>query len=218
MSGPNYPPIPDVARVDLIGVGDLGVGMQVVAQNSIYCRDTVLPWTTAKLIALGDTVRAWWDSNMDTLTSINWQLVRCDVQNLDTVGNPTIQVNFTDIPGTVAGDVWTALVCPVVKFLGDAGGTPSFSYIRGWGAAESQMSGNGLQGGYGGSLETAWAQLATDLSAAVPSQAQVIVSVYEPKATGGGTPATRYRDTGLSNTLDGVVVRNLQGRSVSRQT
>lgn len=214
MASATYPPVPDVARVELHTTWGVGAGLaNQVAVNGFYIQNTLTARDEAYLQTLADAAEAAYDDFLDATQNNGGGLTLVRVIDLDTTLHPTFdKVISPTIAGTVAGELIPLSVCAVVRLVGDFGVAPKRSYVRAPALSESQVTGNRLSTGVAATMTTAYAAAVAAMAPAV-ADANVIVSVYEPGMSGTSTP---FRDTGIANGIASVTVRDPLGRSVSR--
>jgi hypothetical protein len=152
------------------------------------------------------------------ITPDDWTLNSCRAIDLDTTTHLSADSNGTvGIGGTAATLPLT--VAAVVRIPNTEGGAPKRPYVRHTPLFEADVAGNTIAGAAMTAITSAWEASLADLAASQPDGELVVVSVYEPKASGGGTPATLYRAAGLVKVggATALSVRPLVGRASSRQ-
>lgn len=219
MSGPDFPPVPDVAKIEfrLELAGAFGA---LDMQYEVYWKDEVATRDFPYLVDLADSALAAW-ADVDGVASLMDSTVTCRVRvvDLDTVTHLSADAAGSE-PGIGSTDTWLpATVCAVLRIPNTEGGAPRSPYLRHGPLSESAVAGNTVSPSHRTLIEDAWKATFANLAAAQTDGDLVVVSVYEPKASGGGTPATLYRTTGVAKIAapTAVTVRPLIGRAGSRQ-
>lgn len=209
MAQATFPPIVNTASFDLLYTSNDGVAV-VNCMNRIWIGKDA-GWSIADLQDRAEDLRQSWETNIAPLVQTEYVLTQINAKNWNDVLNPVIEWEFTDVPGTLAGDPIPFTSSAIVRFRTE-GTTPSSCYIRHGGIVESQVDGQHLGTAAVTAISDGWAAVTADLNTL--SYNHVCVQVYEPNAT----PPNVFKDNGTREDVTGIVVRRRLGRSVSRQS
>ena len=220
MSGPDYPPVPSVAQIEfLCEIGGVYGGIEF--QYELYWEDSLATRDYAYLKALAnDSVAAWGAAGgIKDYANDDVTLTKCRAIDLDSVVHLTADSDAGDVAAGGDSACLPLTVCAVVRIPNAEGGAPRRPYVRYGPIAEAAVAGNQIEAASRTQIADAFMATIAALEASQPNGSLVVVSVYEPKATGGGTPATLYRDAGVPKQAvsDALSVRPLVGRAASRQ-
>ena len=212
-----YPPVPGVARCDLLYLLTSPYN-NVSVMNSFYWYDASVTRDATYLSALAEDVNAAFvaaGSLEDQWTQyVTLETIR--VTDLETVPHLTLDRAAGHVGDGGAGATTPATVVAVVRLPVLNPGEPQGTYIRHGPIQEAAIDGNTVGATARGEIATAYTLFFNTLKASQAPGIPVAVSVYNP----GGSGATRYRDTGLINPIveDSISVRPLIGRRASAQT
>lgn len=197
-------PVENVAALQILTQASQGPQMV----NTCYLRLDA-GWSGAALDSILGAVEAAWTDTLANVTSDSVTFVGARIRDIGTSPYGVIREALVDtaVPGEVTGDPFPYFACAVVQLIGDSGGEPRRSYLRHGGLAESQASGNAMVAVQRTAIAQQWSAFLDAISDPVPLSANVIVSRYDNNAP---------RVEGVSNTLQGVLVRQALGRATSR--
>jgi hypothetical protein len=206
-----FQPIPDTASARLIY--NFGSGPDL--NNVIHVRDITTAWTEAKLSNLGDTIQAWWDTEVQPLQVDDLTLTSIDLKDeSEEFGQRVIKT--VGLTGALVTTPAPAVVAAIVKFQGDPGNPPRQGRLFHPGLTEAQITEGALDGTFVSDLATAYEALPVAITAGVASEALVLVSRYQGSELVAGPQGQTLRrpvkrEEAETNTISGVSVPTRYG-------
>lgn len=191
--------VPNVAKFTMVMIG--GDGQELL--NSIYVRNTALPWTSTKLSATGTTIgNAWRDQVMPLIaTGVTFDRVDCVDLGAEFGAQATVEYNTV---GSRAGDQATYALAALVVLRCTSGAPPKKGHLFIPGLVEADINRDLLTAAYQGLLDTAMETVDSQITGG--GDAWVVVSRFSKAAN--PTPP-HARAVAVSNTVADISVRSL---------